>query len=174
MLLRRRRLTCNRLFVGLAIFILGTSACASDEGASISEGSSSSTTTTLTTITTITPTTSATGTETTSEPPVMYDVEVCMAKECIVAEDCCEDPEHPGSNCLDESTLDNWTCVSGGCVHGGCGQDEDCIIPGLKCVVVDSIRRCVTPCTSNGDCTDGTICIGEGMAVNFCLEGPMP
>ena len=174
MLLRRWRLTCDRLFVALVLFVLATNACASDEEVSNSDGSSSSTTTTLTTTTATAPTTSATGTDTTSEPPGMYDVEACMAKECIVAEDCCEEPEHPGSKCLDEPSLDNWTCMSGGCVHGGCGQDEDCIIPGLMCVVVDGIRRCVTPCTGNGDCTDGTTCIGESVTVNFCLEGPMP
>ncbi len=164
--------------ITLALFALGANACANDEVAT-SAGSSSGSSTTTTTTTTSTTTPTTTETPTTADPPVVIDEDVCEAKACDYAEDCCENLDHPGSACPNGPYPDNWTCFSGDCVPGGCTDAADCILQEFKCLEVGGIKSCVVPCDEvacDASHMEGTYCIGvaDDEVTHFCLEGPVP
>lgn len=179
MLLRSRRMICGFARVAFALSIVAANACSSDEVATSGTLSVGELTTTGITSTADPPTT--TDPPTTSDPIVFDDVPCTPAAAAVcetgMPRSCC-DERLPESICPGVYPH-AWTCPAGYCVLGGCTDHVQCIVPGLKCLEVGSVYRCVTPCTSAAQCKsdlhmDGTNCNAwvDNNSTKYCSEAP--
>jgi hypothetical protein len=93
---------------------------------------------------------------------------------CRDVSDCCALLKNP-PGCPDAYPF-NFACADGACIGGVCRDDDDCAAnqgSGETCESLGGQQRCVSPCTTDGDCRsiglDGTCTGVSDDGTTFCV-----